>query len=104
MQSVLDSLEEMDYESSMPRSARLDAPGILHHFMGRGIERGKIFRDGTHREDFLKRLADLSLNPEENGKGNGHDSGGKRYDFGSAVKDNGKTKLIFQFLLTAPQI
>ena len=27
----------------MPRLARLDAPGILHHVMGRGIEREKIF-------------------------------------------------------------
>ena len=27
----------------MPRLARLDAPGILHHVMGRGIERKKIF-------------------------------------------------------------
>ena len=28
----------------MPRLARLDAPGILHHVMGRGIERKKILR------------------------------------------------------------
>ena len=27
----------------MPRLARLDAPGVLHHVMGRGIERRKIF-------------------------------------------------------------
>ena len=27
----------------MPRLARLDAPGVLHHVMGRGIERKKIF-------------------------------------------------------------
>lgn len=44
----------------MPRQARLDAPGTLHHVMGRGIERGKIFRDESDREDFLNRLADLS--------------------------------------------
>jgi len=25
----------------MPRLARLDAPGVLHHVMGRGIERKK---------------------------------------------------------------
>jgi len=27
----------------MPRLSRLDAPGILHHVMIRGIERKKIF-------------------------------------------------------------
>jgi putative transposase len=44
----------------MPRHARLDAPGTLHHVMGRGIEGTKIFRTGFDRNDFLKRLADLS--------------------------------------------
>ena len=28
----------------MPRQSRLDAPGTLHHVMGRGIETSKIFR------------------------------------------------------------
>jgi REP element-mobilizing transposase RayT len=41
----------------MPRKPRLDAPGVLHHVMGRGIERTEIFRDDTDRNDFLKRLA-----------------------------------------------
>jgi hypothetical protein len=27
----------------MPRTARLDAPGVLHHVMIRGIEKTKIF-------------------------------------------------------------
>jgi hypothetical protein len=27
--------------SSMPRSARLDAPGILHHVIGGGIDKGR---------------------------------------------------------------
>ena len=40
----------------MPRSARLDAPGVLHHIMVRGIERRAIFRNNLDREDFLKRL------------------------------------------------
>ena len=43
----------------MPRLARLDAPGVLHHIMIRGIERRKIFLDNKDREDFLDRLADL---------------------------------------------
>jgi len=43
----------------MPRSARLDAPGVLHHVMGRGIERRKIFLDDRDREDFILRLEEL---------------------------------------------
>jgi len=37
----------------------MDAPGALHHVMGRGIERIKIFRTDSDREDFLDRLATL---------------------------------------------
>jgi REP-associated tyrosine transposase len=44
----------------MPRQPRLDAPGILHHVMVRGIERRAIFRDDIDRADFLVRLADLA--------------------------------------------
>jgi len=36
------------------------APGILHHVMGRGIERKKIFIDKRHRQDFITRLAALA--------------------------------------------
>jgi putative transposase len=43
----------------MPRRARIDAPGALHHIIARGIERGKIFHDDTDREDFVRRLGDL---------------------------------------------
>ncbi len=41
----------------MPRLARLDAPGVLHHLMIRGIERRKIFWNDQDREDFLDRLS-----------------------------------------------
>jgi putative transposase len=44
----------------MPRQARLDAPGVLHHVMGRGIEGTKIFRNQKDRQDFLSRLEDLA--------------------------------------------
>ena len=44
----------------MPRLARLDAPGVLHHVMGRGIERGKIFLNNKDRNDFITRLATLA--------------------------------------------
>ena len=40
----------------MPRQARIDAPGALHHIIVRGIERKKIFRDDKDRNDFLDRI------------------------------------------------
>ena len=43
----------------MPRLARLDAPGVVHHVIIRGIERRKIFRDNKDRNDMMDRLADL---------------------------------------------
>ncbi|MFC1886825.1 transposase [Thermodesulfobacteriota bacterium] len=43
----------------MPRLARLDAPGVLHHIMIRGIERRNIFKNNKDREDFLNRLSNL---------------------------------------------
>jgi hypothetical protein len=39
----------------MPRLARLDAPGVLHHVMGRGIERGKMFLNNKDKKGFIKR-------------------------------------------------
>lgn len=44
----------------MPRKARIDAPGALHHIMARGIGRCSIFRNDSDRDDFLDRL-DLIL-------------------------------------------
>lgn len=43
----------------MPRQARIDAPGAVHHVIARGIERSKIFRDDEDRDNFLKRLGDI---------------------------------------------
>jgi len=40
----------------MPRQARIDAPGALHHIIIRGIEQRAIFKDRTDRTNFLKRL------------------------------------------------
>ena len=44
----------------MPRGPRLDAPGVLHHVMVRGIERRAIFRDDRDRGDFVARVAALA--------------------------------------------
>jgi putative transposase len=46
----------MKYLGGMPRQARIDAPGALHHIVIRGIERRGIFKG---REDFLERLSSL---------------------------------------------
>ncbi|MBW2030043.1 MAG: transposase [Deltaproteobacteria bacterium] len=43
----------------MLRQARLDAPGVLHHVMIRGIDRQKIFLNDNDRDDFLERLSKL---------------------------------------------
>ena len=43
----------------MPRKARIDAPGALHHIMSRGIERRKIFLDDTDRNSFIERFGRL---------------------------------------------
>jgi REP-associated tyrosine transposase len=47
------------YPSIMPRKARIDAPGALHHVIVRGIERRKIFRSDDDRKNFLNRLGEL---------------------------------------------
>lgn len=43
----------------MPRKARIDAPGALHHIICRGIEQGEIFYDDTDRNNFLNRLSGI---------------------------------------------
>jgi len=43
----------------VPRKARIDAPGALHHIICRGIERRKIFEDDTDRDNFLERLVNI---------------------------------------------
>ena len=43
----------------MPRKARIDAPGALHHIIMRRIERRKIFLDDDDRDNFLERLAGI---------------------------------------------
>lgn len=43
----------------MPRQARIDAPGVLHHVIIRGIERREIFRDDKDRDNFIGRLETL---------------------------------------------
>ncbi len=44
----------------MPRQARLDAPGTLHHVILRGIEKRRIVDDDRDRQNFVTRLGDLA--------------------------------------------
>jgi len=43
----------------MPRTARIDIPGLLQHVIVRGIERRDIFLDDNDRHLFLERLSKL---------------------------------------------
>ncbi len=40
----------------MPRQARIDQPGLLHHVIARGIEKRPIFLDDQDRNSFVSRL------------------------------------------------
>jgi REP element-mobilizing transposase RayT len=50
----------------MPRGARLDAPGTLHHVIVRGIEKRRIVNDVADRKNFVKRLGELSAETKTN--------------------------------------
>ena len=54
----VDCLKRTPY-LNLPRRARIDATGALHHIVIRGIERKAIFKDDTDREDFFERLSSL---------------------------------------------
>ena len=45
----------------MPRKARLDIAGTLHHIILRGIEKRQIFDDNLDRETFVNRMGQLAL-------------------------------------------
>ena len=48
----------------MPRKARIDAPGALHHIILRGIERRVIFKDSQDYQNFITRLANVLTDTE----------------------------------------
>lgn len=48
----------------MPRQARLDTPGTLHHVIIRGIEKKNIVKNKYDRKDFVERLGNLSTETE----------------------------------------
>ena len=56
---ISDYIWKIPYLNHMPRRARIDATGALHHIVMRGIERKALFKDDTDREDFIERLSGL---------------------------------------------
>ena len=48
----------------MPRKARIDAPGALHHIIVRGIEQRNIFENDRDRDQFIRRLSDILTETE----------------------------------------
>ena len=48
----------------MPRQARLDAPGTLHHVMVRGIENRKIVDDRDDQNRFVQRMGQSALDTD----------------------------------------
>ena len=44
----------------MPRQARLDTPGTLHHVIIRGIEKKHIVDDVKGKKEFVFRMGELS--------------------------------------------
>jgi len=48
----------------VPRQARLDVPGTLHHVIIRGIEKRRIFDDDEDRKRFVTRLEDIATDTE----------------------------------------
>lgn len=48
----------------MPRKSRMDAPGVFHHIIARGIDLGKIFQDPADNRNFLSRVAEILIGAE----------------------------------------
>lgn len=48
----------------MPRQARLDAPGTLHHVIVRGIEKRRIVDDKADRDNFVSRMGQIASETE----------------------------------------
>jgi hypothetical protein len=49
------------YPDPMLRSARIDASGVLHHIIGRGIERRDVFLGDADRDDFKELVRYIHL-------------------------------------------
>jgi len=47
-----------------PKQARIDAPGVLHHIIVRGIERYKIFKNDADSESFVECFGKIMGTPK----------------------------------------
>jgi hypothetical protein len=47
----------------LPRQARLDAPGTLHHVIVREIEKSRIVDDNKDRAEFVSRMGEVATEP-----------------------------------------
>jgi putative transposase len=54
---VLEKYKYVWYPSPMPRNARIDIPGLLHHVIVRGIEKRPVFLDDQDFDEFLSRFS-----------------------------------------------
>ncbi|MBK9167248.1 MAG: transposase [Bryobacterales bacterium] len=45
----------------MPRTARTVFPDTAHHVVARGVDRGRLFRDGYDKRKYLKRFGKLAI-------------------------------------------
>jgi REP element-mobilizing transposase RayT len=59
MDHFLYFLSDLGYKQCLPRKARIDGPGGLHHVITRGIEKRDIFWDDDDRNNFLERLGTI---------------------------------------------
>ena len=48
----------------MPRQARIDGPGLIHHVIIRGIERRRIYMDRADYKEFLRRLEETKADSQ----------------------------------------
>ena len=51
----------------MPRTARINAPGALHHIIARGIEQRKIFQPGKTTDERQSKESLMIFVPSVNG-------------------------------------
>lgn len=55
---------DWDRRVQLPRRARIDAEGAIHHVIVRGIEQRQIFDDDGDRRNFVSRLAAVTVETE----------------------------------------
>ena len=70
----------------MPRLARLDPPGVVHHIIIGGIEHGKISLDNKDRAEGSGESKECILLLGTEGIGDGRDSNGKTFKYDKLVK------------------